>query len=164
VHGVARLFGVPMLAAAVVVSAPHGAKPVPKHKHAKPVRKHRHATSAAERHTIAGEWTFANGALLFYRTRAKNAETYTDKVIMQRPSVFCPQVNDQAGQFVLHRVKHSRVFTGTWQWFYPSNCKFAGYGPVTITMWPAGQVAIFVSKPPPGLQGPSTTFVLHRIN
>jgi len=143
-----------MLAAAVAVSAPHGTKLAPDPIHAKP---------ASERRTIAGEWSFANGVVLFYRTRAKNAETYTDQVVMQRPSVFCPQVNDQAGQIVLHRVKRSRLFTGTWQWFYTSNCTFAGYGRVTIRVWWSDQTAIFVSYPPPGLDGPSTTFVLERL-
>lgn len=161
--GAVRLFGGPMLAAAVAVSAPHGPKPAEHPNHAGSVLKHKHATSAAAGRTIAGEWSFANGILRFYRTRDRNAETYTDQVIMQRPSVFCPNVNDQNGQIVLTRVKHSRIFTGVWLWFYTSNCKFAGYGPVTITVWWDNQTAYFVSKPPPGLTGPSTTFVLQRI-
>lgn len=162
VLGAVRLLGVPMLAAAVAVSAPHGPRPGVPPKHARLTVRHKHAASGRAGRTIAGEWSFANGILRFYRTRARNAETYTDQVIRQRPSVFCPHVNDQAGQMVLHRVKKSRVFTGTWQWFYTSNCQFAGYGSVTITVWWSDQTAIFVSNPPPGLPGPSTTFVLQR--
>lgn len=164
VLGAVRL-GIPVLAVAVALTVAHG-RPThanlpsanPRHvtaAHAKPAQTKR----AWHRPTIVGEWEFGNGFFIFYRTRA----TFTDKVALQRPSVFCPNVNDQDGQIVLHRQPHSLVYTGTWQWFYTFNCKFAGYGPLTITVWPKGDKATFVSAPPPGLHGPTNAFILCRV-
>ena len=170
VLGAVRVMGIPMLAAAVVLAVPHGTSThvklvpaEPRHvtaAHAKPAGAGvPHARPARHRPTIVGEWEFGNGLFVFYRT----ATTFTDKVALQRPSVFCPNVNDQDGQIVLHRRPHSLVYTGTWQWFYISSCKFAGYGPLTIQVWPAGEKATFVSAPPPGLHGPTNTFTLYRV-
>jgi hypothetical protein len=169
VLGAVRLMGIPMLAAAVALAVPHGRSTHVKlpsaesrvtAAHAKPGRAlARYARPARHRPTIVGEWEFGNGFFIFYRTTT----TFTDKVALQRPSVFCPNVNDQDGQMVLHRRPHSLVYTGTWQWFYTSSCKFAGYGPLTIQVWPAGEKATFVSAPPPGLHGTTNTFTLYRV-
>lgn len=171
VLGAVRLMGIPMLAAAVALAVPHGSPTqvklppaAPRHVTAAPAEPARagapHARPARHRATIVGEWEFGNGLFTFYRT----ATAFTDKVALQRPSVFCPDVNDQAGQMVLHRRPHSLVYTGTWQWFYISNCKFAGYGPLTIQVWPAGEKATFVSAPPAGLHGRTNTFTLYRVS
>jgi hypothetical protein len=77
--------------------------------------------------------------------------------------VFCPKVNDQDGQMVLHHKGHSRVYTGTWQWFYPSNCQPAGFGQVSITVWWNNDIAVFTSAPPKGLAGPTSNFQIARV-
>ena len=150
--GTIRLLGVPMLAAAVALAVPH-ARPA----HGRPAP--RPPRPAWHRPTIVGKWELGNGLFVFYRT----SNAYTDKVVMRRPSAFCPSVNDQDGQIVLHREPRSLVYTGTWQWFYTSTCKFAGYGPLTITVWRSGDRATFVSAPPPGLHGTTNTFLLDRV-
>lgn len=156
--GAARLLGTPMVVAVVALAVPHA---TPAHAPAKPARTWApHVRPAWHRPTIVGEWQFGNGFFVFYRTRAK---TFSDKVVLQRPSAFCPEVNDQDGQIVLHHKPRSRVYTGTWQWFYTSNCKFAGYGPLTIKVWRAGDIATFVSAPPPGLTGTTNIFTLYRV-
>lgn len=160
--GAVRLLGIPMLAVGVVLAVPHTS---PRHAppqasaHAKPAHVGAsHARPAWHRPTIVGEWEFGNGFFIFYR----RGKVFTDKVVLQRPSAFCPDVNDHDGQIVLHHKPHSRVYTGTWQWFFVSNCKVAGYGPLMIKVWLTNDRATFVSAPPPGLHGTTNIFTLHR--
>lgn len=164
--GAVRLLGIPMLAAAVVLAVPHSGPRhapahAPQHTPAHPEPSHTGASRdrpAWHRPTIVGEWEFGNGFFIFYR----RGKILTDKVVLQRPSAFCPSVNDQDGQIVLHHKPRSRVYTGTWQWFYVSNCKFAGYGPLTIKVWLTNDKATFISAPPPGLHGTRNIFTLRR--
>ena len=124
------------------------------------------ADSAPASRTIAGTWSIANGVFEFRRT----GDTFTDVVISQRPGVFCPKINDQNGQMVLHQRKAlghdgSRVYTGTWMWYYVGSCRFAGFGRLTVTLWWAGNRGVFVANPPGGLPGGSShTFFINRVS
>jgi hypothetical protein len=118
------------------------------------------ASLPPSRDTIAGKWNIANGVFVFYRTKAKN--TFTDKVIEQRPGVFCPRVNDRSGQMVLHH-RRGDVYTGTWTWYYVANCKFAGYGRLTVTLWWQHRRATFFSTPPAGLRATPPMFYIDRL-
>jgi|HubBroStandDraft_1064217.scaffolds.fasta_scaffold02398_3 hypothetical protein len=118
--------------------------------------------ATATSRTIVGKWNVSGGDFRFYKTRAKN--TYTDQVIKQRPNVFCPKINDQNKQIYLHQsAKNPRVYTGRWKWFYTASCAFAGWGPVTVTLWRTYNKATFVSDPPKGLSGSPETFIIKRI-
>src|SRR5580658_5470456 len=161
-HGVARWIGSPGLAAMLALPLMWSATP-PAHvrpAHVRPA--HSAAGKQAVPHTIAGSWSFLFGTFDFVRTGTLS--TYTDKVIAQRPGVFCPKVNDQNGQIVLHQNKANnwRVYTGTWQWFYPRTCKFAGYGRVTVILRTARPGAFFISYPPTGDLGTANVLTLTR--
>ncbi len=113
-------------------------------------------------HTIAGRWSFLLGDFDFKRTGAP--ATYTDQVIAKRLGVFCPKVNDRDGQVVLHSDKNDwRVYTGTWQWYYPSTCKFAGYGRLTVTLWQTRPYAYVTAYPPKGIRNAPDTFRIERV-
>jgi hypothetical protein len=170
----ARLFGVPVLVAAVALTVigsrafqPSGAQSeratkLHSTRAAKPrgQRPKSHPSPDGGSHTIAGAWDVANGIFEFQRTGAAN--TFTDVVIRQRPGVFCPRTNDQNGQMVLHHAL-GRVYTGTWAWYYVDTCKFAGYGPLSVRLWWDGHRATFVAGPPTGLPGSSYTFLIDRV-
>jgi len=111
--------------------------------------------------TIAGTWSFLFGTFQFHPGKGKG--TFTDTVLTQRLGVFCPLVNDQDGQIVLHRVA-SAVYTGTWQWFSPQTCQPAGVGQITITLWRHKPEAFVVSEPPPGARGISFTFRIQHLS
>jgi len=149
VAGLAAVFALPLMWTA----SPPGV-----HAHAH----HRVVAQEAVPKTIAGSWSFLFGRFEFVQTSAPG--TFTDRVITQRLGVFCPKVNDQNGQIILHQDKKRRqVYTGTWQWFYPSTCKFAGDGLVSVTLWRARPYAFFTAYPPPGFKGSADTFRIERI-
>jgi hypothetical protein len=113
-------------------------------------------------HTIAGTWSFLFGKFKFVPTAAPGE--YTDKVIARRLGVFCSDVNDKNGQIVLHQDKNNwRVYTGTWQWFYPQSCQFAGYGRVTVRLWSTHPYAFFIAYPPKGMRGSRDEFRISRL-
>jgi hypothetical protein len=187
----ARVFGVPVMVAAVALAAigSHAKQPVlsrsqrasehvsrhtvrhvsrprstraARHGATRAPRSHPSPESAAR--TIVGTWDVANGIFEFHRAAAP--DTFTDTVIARRPGVFCSAVNDHDDQMVLHRAggPDSRVYTGTWAWFYVDTCKFAGYGRLTVTVWWAGKRATFVADPPAGLRGSSHMFYIDRLS
>jgi hypothetical protein len=129
-----------------------------------------HRRSGAYRHahpagssgpSLVGSWTIFGGVFRFVKT---GRNTYRDQVIKQRPGVFCPRVNDQNGQIVLHRLhRHGRYYAGTWQWFYSDNCKPAGFGPVTFILWRAGTIGVFTADPPAGKDGAPITTTVNRV-
>lgn len=158
---IARLFGAPVLIAALALGATgsHATQPVRAGLGVQQApRSHPMPTSVPR--TIVGSWDLANGIFEFNRTGRGN--TFADVVIRQRPGVFCPKINDQDDQMVLHRARH-RIYTGTWAWFYVGTCKFAGYGALTVTLWWDGERATFVADPPEGLAGLSHTFYMSRV-
>jgi hypothetical protein len=143
VAGVAAVFALPLmwLAPPAAPSHPVAQPPVPR--------------------TIAGSWSILFGQFDFVRTASQG--TFTDRVIDQRLGVFCPKVNDQNGQFVLHRDRRNwRVYTGTWEWFNPSTCKPAGYGRVSVLLWRYKPYAFFTAYPPPGARGSADEFRINR--
>jgi hypothetical protein len=116
--------------------------------------------------TILGSWSILFGRFDFVRTGTPG--TYTDHVIAKRLGVFCAKVNDRNGQIVLHRDNRRNQndwteYTGTWQWFQPSTCKFVGYGRVTVTLWRARPYAYFTAYPPVGIRGASDTMRIERV-
>jgi hypothetical protein len=114
-------------------------------------------------HTIAGTWSLLFGKFDFVKAAGSPGE-YTDHVIRQRLGVFCPNANDRNGQIVLFQSKKNwRVYTGTWQWFYPSSCTPAGYGLVIVTLWRAKPYAFFTAYPPKGIRGSADTFRIERV-
>ena len=170
----ARLFGLPVVVAALAVAAFGAHTTQPSETHSKRTTKPHPARAPKSRihrpsrvssngaaRTIAGTWYVANGIFEFRRAAAEN--TFTDVVISQRPGVFCPRVNDQNGQMVLHHA-HGRVYVGTWAWYYVNTCKFAGYGQLTVTLWWDGHRATFVAESPEGLPGSSHTFLITRLS
>jgi hypothetical protein len=154
-----RLIGSPGLAAIVAVPLFWSASPSPHDRLARPA-----ATTAIPR-TIAGNWSFLFGNFSFDWIKARDG--YTDRVIQQRLGVFCPQVNDQDGQIVLHRVpdrtSKDPMYTGTWKWFYTGSCKFAGYGGISITLWRTGDIATVVAEPPAAVKARGDTFRITRL-
>jgi hypothetical protein len=152
--GLAAVLALPMFWAA----APHAHIRHP-HKPAVVVH-HGGATGAAERSTIVGRWSFLFGTLAFY----KNARgTYTDEVTRHPPGLVCSAVNDQDGQIVLRQSgKDGRLYTGTWMWFNPANCKFAGYGQITVQLWRALPFAFVTAYPPPGYGNAPESFRITR--
>ena len=113
-------------------------------------------------HTIAGKWSILFGKFEFVRTRTPGE--YTDRVLKRRLGVFCSDVNDRNGQIVLHVSKKNWTrYTGTWQWFYPNSCRFAGYGRVTVQLWRARPYAFFTAYPPVGIRGTPDTFRIARV-
>ena len=164
----ARLFALPVVAAAVAVAAfgahtthhprPHRTSAPKSGVHRVPASK---ASKDGAARTIAGTWYVADGIFEFRRGAGN---TFTDVVISQRPGVFCPRVNDQNGQMVLHQAHaHGRVYVGTWAWYYVNTCKFAGYGQLTVTLWWDGDRATFVAESPEGLPRSSHIFLINRI-
>jgi hypothetical protein len=109
--------------------------------------------------SIAGTWSLFGGEFKFSRT---GVQTISDTVIAQRIGVFCPTVNDQAGQIVL-RLVDKLDFVGTWQWFNPKTCQSAGYGMVKITVWRDKLRATFTAYPPVGQPGPPDTTMMERV-
>ena len=165
-RGLARWIGAPGMAAMLAVpliwtSAP----PRPGHHHRHPASlavSHRVSQTPVP-HTVAGRWSFLLGDFEFAKTGVPG--TFTDRVIDQRLGVFCPKVNDRDGQIVLRGKKDDwRVYTGTWQWFYPSSCKFAGYGRITVTLWQTRPYAYVTAYPPKGIRNAPDTFLIERIS
>lgn len=167
----ARLFGVPILIAGIALATIGSHTKQPAGAQSKrPAKTHSSHTSGSPGHraprlgggspTIVGSWDLANGIFEFQRSGAAN--TFTDVVIRQRPGVFCPGVNDQDDQMVLHHAR-GPVYTGTWAWYYVDTCKFAGYGALTVTVWSDGERATFVADPPDGLPGSSHMFYIDRV-
>jgi hypothetical protein len=113
-------------------------------------------------HSIAGTWSLLFGRFEFVPAGAPGR--FTDRVITRRLGVFCSDVNDKNGQIVLYQDKNNwRVYTGTWQWFYPQSCQFAGYGLVTVTLWRTHPYAFFTAYPPKGFRGSPDLFRIERL-
>ena len=147
-----RWLGTPGLAAVFALPLMWVAAPIPPGLQDKP----------AVPHTIAGTWSILFGKFDFVKTGTPG--TYTDHVIKRRLGVFCSKVNDHNGQIVLHVDKKDRTkYTGTWQWFYPSSCRFAGYGRVTVRLWKAKPDAFFTAYPPKGIRGTPDRFRIERV-
>lgn len=164
-RGTARWVGSSGLAAVLAlplfwVSAPQAHA---RHPHKPPAISHHAAgaaAAAADRAAIVGQWSFLFGTLAFY----KDAQgTYTDEVIRHRPGLVCSAVNDQDGQIVLRQSpKHARLYTGTWRWFNPANCKFAGYGAITVRLWRSRPFAFVTAYPPRGYDNAPESFRITR--
>jgi hypothetical protein len=142
--GMAAIFALPLMWTATPPASSHAVKqlPVP--------------------HTIAGRWSILFGDFDFVKTSTPGK--YTDHVITRRLGVFCSKVNDHSGQIVLHQDKNNwTIYTGTWEWFYPSSCKSAGYGLVTVRLWQAKPYAFFAAYPPKGIKATPDLFRIERI-
>jgi hypothetical protein len=164
-RGLARWIGAAPMAAVFAVPLVWMTTPAPHHHHhhhRPPAPQGRPVAQLLVPHTIAGRWSFELGDFDFVKTRRPG--TYTDHVIAKRLGVFCSKVNDRNGQIVLHRAKNNwSLYTGTWQWFYPSTCQFAGYGRITVTLWQARPYAYFTAYPPKGIRNSPDKFRIQRM-
>jgi hypothetical protein len=99
--------------------------------------------------SLVGKWSFDGGIFKFVKT---GANTYKDVVIKKRTGVLCPHVNDKSGQMVMHK-KSTRVYKGTWKWFFTGSCDSAGLGKTTIKLSRFGAHAYLTSDPPASVGG-----------
>jgi hypothetical protein len=126
----------------------------------RPAAQHAVGAVAADRAGLVGRWSFLFGTLAFYKN---GPGTFTDDVITHPPGLVCSAVNYQDGQIVLHQsARDGRLYTGTWMWFNPANCKFAGYGQIRVRLWRTRPFALVTAYPPQGYANAPESFRITR--